>query len=441
MSALPATVASESARQTDHGGFVRDLANRVSGLGKESADIAGSLDDVAQLGASQAKAFTGLRDEVVRMIGANQEIDSTVRDAGRISAAAHETVERVAHEADAVSGVLAQVFSAAEGISGIAFQTRLVAFNATVEAARVGAAGRGFAVVAGAVRDLAQQVEDASRIIMGTVQDLGKKVETLSRHIRDSGTDGNRSTIEGAFRALHERIEAVARSAGSNTATCKDVNESVEWLSRELQQAGQSLERAKGRVENLLGLSEKLIELTVDSGIETEDTPYIELAIATADKIACLFEEAVKQGEISLADLFDENYKPIPGTDPKQYTTRFLGFTDRVLPPIQEPMLTFSPKVVYCAAVDRNTYLPTHNRKFAKPQGGDPVWNAANSRNRRIFTDRTGRAAGRNSRPFLLQSYRRDMGGGQFALMKDLSAPIWVNGKLWGNFRIAYRFD
>ncbi|MES1260110.1 MAG: chemotaxis protein, partial [Acidobacteriota bacterium] len=179
----------------------------------------------------------------------------------------------------------------------------------------------------------------------------------------------------------------------------------------------------------------------IDSGIETEDTPFIELAIETADDIARLFEEAVGAGDISLADLFDEDYKPIPGSDPIQYTTRFLAFTDRVLPPIQEPMLNFSPKIVYCAAVDRNTFLPTHNRKFAKPQGRDPVWNAANSRNRRIFTDRTGRAAGRNKRRFLLQSYRRDMGGGQFALMKDLSAPIWVNGKLWGNFRIAYRFD
>lgn len=104
-------------------------------------------------------------------------------------------------------------------------------------------------------------------------------------------------------------------------------------------------------------------------------------------------------------------------------------------------MLAFSPKVVYCVAVDRNTFLPTHNRKFAKPQGKDPVWNAANSRNRRIFTDRTGKAAGRNRDRFLLQSYRRDMGGGKHALMKDLSAPIWVQGEHWGNFRIAYRFD
>ena len=96
--------------------------------------------------------------------------------------------------------------------------------------------------------------------------------------------------------------------------------------------------------------------------------------------------------------------------------------------------------MTFCAAVDRNGYLPTHNLKFSQPQGADPVWNAANARNRRIFNDRTGLAAGRNERRFLLQTYRRDMGGGHRVLMKDLSAPIIVQGRHWGGLRLAYSF-
>lgn len=97
-------------------------------------------------------------------------------------------------------------------------------------------------------------------------------------------------------------------------------------------------------------------------------------------------------------------------------------------------------RVAFCAAVDENGYLPTHNRKFSHPQRpGDPTWNTANCRNRRIFNDRVGLAAGRNTEPFLLQTYRRDMGGGQFVLMKDISAPIIVNGRHWGGLRLAIR--
>ena len=42
--------------------------------------------------------------------------------------------------------------------------------------------------------------------------------------------------------------------------------------------------------------------------------------------------------------------------------------------------------------------------------------------------------------PFLLLVYRRDMGGGQRVLMKDLSAPITVQGRHWGGLRLAYSF-
>ena len=95
---------------------------------------------------------------------------------------------------------------------------------------------------------------------------------------------------------------------------------------------------------------------------------------------------------------------------------------------------------VVIAAVDPNGYLPTHNRKFSQAQGPDPAWNTANCRNRRIFDDRVGLKAGRNTEPFLLQVYRRDMGGGVFRMMKDVSAPIRVRGRHWGGLRLAYTF-
>jgi methyl-accepting chemotaxis protein len=62
----------------------------------------------------------------------------------------------------------------------------------------------------------------------------------------------------------------------------------------------------------------------------------------------------------------------------------------------------------------------------------------ANCRNRRIFDDRVGLKAGRNTGPFLMQVYRRDMGGGDFVMMKDLSAPITVGGRHWGGLRMAF---
>jgi methyl-accepting chemotaxis protein len=159
----------------------------------------------------------------------------------------------------------------------------------------------------------------------------------------------------------------------------------------------------------------------------------------TAARIGKMFERAVASGELTIADLFDQTYVPISGTNPPQFTTRFLAFTDRVLPAVQEPLLALDPRVAFCAAVDARGYLPTHNKKFSQPQRNDPVWNAANCRNRRVFDDRTGLAAATHTKRFLLQTYRRDMGGGEFVLMKDASAPVFVDGRHWGGVRMGYK--
>ena len=79
-------------------------------------------------------------------------------------------------------------------------------------------------------------------------------------------------------------------------------------------------------------------------------------------------------------------------------------------------------------AVDRNAYLPVHNRIYSKPQkAGRSAWNLANCRNRRIFDDRAGLCAARNV-AYLIQNYPRAMGGGVVVMMREIDAPVRVFG-------------
>jgi methyl-accepting chemotaxis protein len=199
------------------------------------------------------------------------------------------------------------------------------------------------------------------------------------------------------------------------------------------------LKLADDRVAKLLDMSEGLIELIADSGVETSDAPLIRVVIDTAKTISAAFEAAIERGDISLEQWMDENYREIPGTDPKQYLTQYVALTDRILPPIQDPIQKADPRIVFCVAWARGGYLPTHNPNYRLPQGPDPVWNNANCRNRRLFSDRAVRKVAANTKPFLLQTYRRDMGGGNFVLMKDLSSPIRIRGRHWGAFRMGFR--
>jgi len=184
---------------------------------------------------------------------------------------------------------------------------------------------------------------------------------------------------------------------------------------------------------------EKLLSMTVLSGVETIDTPFANATLDAADRIARVFETAIEEGALSEAEVFDENYVPIPGTNPEQFTTKFTAHCEKHFPAIQEPLLDLDPSVVFGACIDRNGYLPMHNLKFAHEQTDDIEWNTANCRTKRFFDDAVAVAANANTERLLLQCYRRDMGAGQFVMMKDISTRIMVRGRHWGTFRIGYK--
>lgn len=440
-------VADEPAAATagiDPAAAIKALAHDAATMGREAAELVGALDDLVAAGARQAEGIGAVAAQVDQMVAANRAIRASMADSLDSAREARAAVERVAADVSAAADTLRAVAGAAADITKIALQTRLVAFNASVEAKRAGEAGRGFAVVAEAVKDLAQKVEQSSKQIAHTVQHLDARIQELAVNIREDGRGrgarAGQPTFHAAFSRVEQAVAAVASAAEQNVRSCESAQQSVQDFTGQAHKSSQALDQAKRRACGFLQQSERLLEVSADCGADTEDTPYIACVTELAARIGERFAQALDAGEVAAGDLFDVHYEKIAGTDPQQVRTRFVEFTDRVLPAFQEPVLEALPKVVFCAAVDRNGYLPTHNRRFSQPQGRDPVWNAANGRNRRIFDDRTGLAAARNQRRFLLQTYRRDMGGGRFVLMKDLSAPIFVRDRHWGGLRLAYQF-
>lgn len=174
--------------------------------------------------------------------------------------------------------------------------------------------------------------------------------------------------------------------------------------------------------------------------IHEDHADLLTAVIANAQSISAAMEAVVGSGRLTMEALFDAEYEMIEGTAPPQYRTRALPILEEILAPIQNRVLNSNPRIVFCVAVDRNAWLPVHNPEWSQPQRpGQYDWNFANSRNRRIFDDRAGLAAARNVRPSLIQIYNRDLGGGNFVLMKEVNAPIQVFGRHWGSLRVAYK--
>src|ERR1700722_12108121 len=452
--------------------LVDQLSNRIGGLGVELADVAGNLKEVASRFASQSDRFGHLQKTAETMVAANHDIATASRSVQSASSAAvgeitqsraavDTAVQHIAELIDAVGRIerrlgsvgaaLAQVAKVSGSIEAIAKQTNLLALNATIEAARAGAAGKGFAIVASEVKNLAEATRQATHLIGDTVRDLDGQVggligESGDASLRAKSAGEGAQQIQGiivrvqdGFTAVGREIDGVTKAATSNLAHCDIVIDELGHLAQGVDLSSTDLKAADDRVAKLLDLSESLIELSADSGVETSDGPLIRVVIDTAKRISDAFESAIARGETSVDQLIDEKYREIPGTDPKQSLTDYVAFTDRILPAIQDPIQKIDPRVVFCVAWAHGGYLPTHNPNYRLPQGPDPVWNSANCRNKRLFNDRAVKKVAANTKPFLLQTYRRDMGGGNFVLMKDLSSPIHVRGRRWGAFRMGFR--
>jgi methyl-accepting chemotaxis protein len=452
---------------------ITDIARRIGDLSIAIAGVAGEVTDTSARVSRQAGVLRSIAAQSVEMADQGTKVESAAQDAmaisDRVTGDVTSTSRQVQAMVDDVNGLverintvferlavieksMIQVGKVSREVEMVSRKTNLVALNAAIEAARAGRHGKGFMVVATEVKELSSLAGVAAEEISATVgtlsadlRKLGSDVSgavELASHLREQ-TDSVGSRIDDIPTALGEVRDAqadICTAASEIGGSVKSVRENIGNLSEGVALSSQSLEKAGERLSEVIANSEALTGVTARLGVETVDTPFIHAAQETAARIAQAFEDAVDSGRISMHDLFDKVYEPIAGSDPQQVTTRYLPLADSLLPAFQEPMLQLSDRVVFCAAVDTNGYLPTHNRRFSRPQlPGQVAWNTAHSRNRRVFDDRVGLAAGRNTEPFLLQAYRRDMGDGEFALMKDLSAPIFVRGKHWGGLRLAYR--
>ncbi|WP_244887869.1 methyl-accepting chemotaxis protein [Ectothiorhodospira mobilis] len=449
----------------------RDMTRRLSRTGTR---IAVSAAEVAHASASLEKRMHAQVSTVNGIADASSEISSTLHTSVESSEAAarsarltndasqagHECVEdaqrhmeemmtRMAEASRTMSdleGRAADIQRITEVISGIAEQTNLLALNAAIEAARAGSQGRGFAVVAEEVRNLANRTSSATAEIgemvtvihdqthqaAGTIQQLVEAVEGSAGRV--ASVDEHLSAILDHSSGADSCIRTVVEGAEQNHGHLDEVTRSIQTVSGHLKETENDIAHLSTQADHLAERAETIYELLGDVGLGSVHDDVRREAEAAAAAVGRAFEEACDQGRITLEDLFDRDYRPIPDTDPVKYKTRFDDFTDRVLPPIQEPILERNPFVAFAGAVDDHGYFPTHNRRYSQPLTGDYRKDLAGNRTKRIFSDRTGSRCGSHEKPYLLQTYKRDTG----EVMHDLSVPIYVKGRHWGGFRIGY---
>ena len=384
-----------------------DISRRIQDICKASHE---SIDVINKVGA----AVSGIKEVTSAVAAAAEEQEATLRDVARsLTEASHEVaaasqnVTRISSSATEIEELSRKVSELVNGTNGRVSELRA---NLVVSLRTTSTAENGLQESRRPV-SVPATMHCGGKRIEGTILDLSEAgLRFRSRESGAGAVEGQQTTVETReFGKVPGKILAVGQT-------------SIHVRFSEMPD------------ERHAAIAAFL------HGVDTADRRFVTAARETADRIGRAFEAAIAKGEISEQQMFDSQYRPIPGTNPQQFESASTALCDRILPPIQEPILDLDPRVVFCVSTDSNAFVPTHNKKVSQtPRPNDPIWNAANCRNRRFFKDSAGLRAVRTTREFLLQTYDRDMGGGNVITMKEVDAPIRINGKRWGQVRLGFK--
>jgi methyl-accepting chemotaxis protein len=452
---------------------VRAVARDCGSLSMECSDVAGYVKGVAERIGEHIKMLDQLEEVTTRLMGDQARVSDSTDEARLLSEQAKgkleagreaiegtidgfkgltELIVQLGERMAGFASAMSQVQTVSSTIEAIARKTNMLALNATIEAARAGDAGRSFAVVAAEVKKLAHDTRAATSQIGSTIAELTREAGAVTAEIktgveRSRAAQGGFGTISETVREVSEIVgmvdrqtEGIAHSTSMIQTSVDRVKAGLTEFAADARENGNELLTAEKRLAHLEMLSNTMLDTLANSGAEIDDTPFILKAQESSRKIEAAIEQAVDAGEVSLEDVFDNDYKIVEGSNPVQYEVRFNDAADRLVRPILDQTKAGDNRIIGSAIGDVNGYLPTHLTERSHPQGADPTWNDEHCRNKRILIDDTTRMALASDNPATLATYRMELGD-KYIPVKNVFVPVWIKGRRWGNFELAYRDD
>ncbi len=404
-----------------------------------STESTRAIDEVSRSTQSISSSTNANLDIARQSLAEMEDIAGKINSVGDKVAHFNLTVDELSSRSESVKKI-------ASLIREVADQTNLLALNAAIEAARAGEAGRGFAVVADEVRKLAERVNQATAEIHGNITGMIELVGNTRSENQVINADvvatrevvgrsaGQFRHMVGEFEETGEQLLQIAAAMEELSATNAQVHENVTVIHDLSTKVAEQMEDSESRSRDLAQATEAVQELV----------SRFKIGKGAFDKVVeqtRLFRDRVQQQLQQIADaridVFDRRYQPVAGTNPQKYKVGWGDEFGRRCQKLLDDSLAATPGATYAVAVNTDSYLSAHNSKFSKPLTGNYDADLVGNRTCRKFEGPAELRAARNTGAMLLQTFLRDTG----EVLCDISMPIHVGGRHWGNVRVGVPVD
>ncbi|EHD20233.1 MULTISPECIES: methyl-accepting chemotaxis protein [Brenneria] len=227
----------------------RELFEGNIHLSQRTEESAASLEQTA---ASMEQLSATVKNNAEHAELAHQLANSAADTSGLSSESVCYVIEKM-QEIDASAKRINDILGV---IDGIAFQTNILALNASVESARAGEQGRGFAVVAGEVRNLAQNSAQAAKEIRSLIADSQTKIsEGLDLASRAGET---MDEMDEAIMRITQLMKNISQATQEQYRGIEQVNIAFNQIDKAAQQNSQLVKSFSATTQSLEEQSQQL---------------------------------------------------------------------------------------------------------------------------------------------------------------------------------------